>query len=74
MLQRNSSGWMQTCALEFFGQQDFLVGSPDWGFPEGRQDGVTVVAGDHSKWHLALNSYLTGLLSSFLINFSFIKF
>lgn len=44
------------------------------GFPEGRQDGVEPAIGDHSKWYLVPKSHSTALSSSFLVNFSFIKF
>lgn len=44
------------------------------GFPERRQEGVETAIGHRSKWYLVLKSHSTGLSSSFLVNFSFIKF
>lgn len=77
-----SSGWMQRCALEFFGNDKIEQASKtsSWdlmlrSFLEGRaQGGVRMDAQDLSKWHLVLNSHLTGLSLSILLKFSFTKF
>lgn len=78
MFKRNvcSSGWMQRCALEFFGNDKIEQASKtsSWdlmlrSFLEGRAHRVQKLgmdAQDLSKWHLVLNSHLTGLSLSIL--------